>query len=208
MHIGLPSGLRKSLLWVPELKLGYHPAAPIDYNGDYFEKYIELDNTAMGAQLTALRCAMVRRHYADRDLVDVGIGGGRFCIAGGYKGFDVNKSAVSWLEHTGRFFNPYAQKIQAITCWDSLEHIPEPEKLLAQIQQWLFVSLPIFKDEKDCLASKHYKPGEHIWYFTYEGFLAFCQAQGFALVEWNSLEVKAGREGINSYAFRRVSEAV
>nr|WP_230964181.1 methyltransferase domain-containing protein [Pseudomonas aeruginosa] len=102
-----------------------------------------------------------------------------------------------------RYYDPYQHHAEAVTCWDSLEHIPEPEKLLDHVGEWLFVSMPIYKDQTDCLASKHYKPGEHCWYWSLPGLVAWCERQGFELVEMNEAESDLGREGITSFAFRR-----
>ncbi|MCY1314289.1 hypothetical protein D9M70_649130 [compost metagenome] len=64
--------------------------------------------------------------------------------------------------------------------------------------------MPIYDSQAHCLQSKHYKPGEHIHYFTLNGFITWCQRQGFELVEINQVESELGREGITSFAFRRM----
>ncbi|MCW1937514.1 hypothetical protein OMD46_16425 [Pseudomonas sp. MDMC_285] len=81
--------------------------------------------------------------------------------------------------------------------------MPEPEKLLDHVGEWLFVSMPIYEGQAHCLQSKHYKPGEHIWYWTLPGLIGWMERQGFALVEMNQSESELGREGITSFAFRR-----
>lgn len=87
--------------------------------------------------------------------------------------------------------------------WDSLEHIADPAALLARVRQWLFVSMPIYRDREHCLASKHFKPGEHIWYFTDAGFIRWASGLGFDLRERNRIESSIGREDVVSYSFRR-----
>lgn len=203
MTHALPPGLTDCLLWSEELGMGFHPRPPMDYTGPYFEKYQLLDATPMGAALTQARIDLVRRHFAGQ-VVDIGIGGGRFVTESGAMGFDVNPEAVDWLRAQERYYDPYQHHAEAVTCWDSLEHIPEPEKLLDHVGEWLFVSMPIYKDQADCLASKHYKPGEHIWYHTMHGLIGWCERQGFECVEVSDQESKLGREGITSFAFRRV----
>jgi hypothetical protein len=202
MTSALPNGLTDCLLWSEELGMGYHPRPPMDYSGPYFEKYQALDATSMGAALTAARVAMVKRHYQG-GVVDIGIGGGRFVLEADGWGYDVNAEAVTWLRARERYFDVYANGTEAICCWDSLEHIPEPEKLIAQVGQWVFVSMPIYLSQWDCLNSKHYKPGEHIWYWTQSGLISWFARQGFGCVEINKRESELGREGITSFAFRR-----
>lgn len=202
MTSALPNGLTDCLLWSEELGMGFHPRPPMDYSGPYFEKYQALDDTPMGEALTRARVEMVARH-CQSGVVDIGIGGGRFVTEADCWGYDVNAEAVAWLKARNRYFDIYANATEAICCWDSLEHIPEPEKLLAQVGEWVFVSMPIYQDSKDCLKSKHFKPGEHLWFFTDWGFINWMDRQGFEMMERNDIESKLGREEIMSYAFRR-----
>jgi len=201
MKINLPHGLTDCLLWSDELGMGYHPRPPMDYNGSYFAKYQQMDDTEMGAALTKARVDLVRKYF-DGKVVDIGIGGGRFITDSDSFGYDVNSEAVAWLGD--RYLDPYQVGTAAATCWDSLEHIPEPEKFLATVKQWLFVSMPTYENQGDCLASKHFKPGEHIWYWTIRGFIDWCGLNGFTVCEVNTMETDLGREGITTFVCCRV----
>ncbi|HHJ1397650.1 TPA: methyltransferase domain-containing protein [Pseudomonas aeruginosa] len=181
--------------------MGFHPRPPMDYTGPYFEKYQALDATPMGTALTTARVDMVRRHF-DGEVLDVGIGGGRFVVESGGKGFDVNEEAVQWLKSRNAYADPY-KGVAAITCWDSLEHVPDPETLVRSVGEWVFVSMPVYMSQYDCLRSKHYKPGEHLYYWTQNGLIAWFARHGFGCVEINERESELGREGITSFAFRR-----
>lgn len=64
-------------------------------------------------------------------------------------------------------------------------------------------AMPIYKDQTDCLRSKHYKPGEHLHYWSLRGLIGWFARQGFGCVEINEKESELGREGITSFAFRR-----
>lgn len=204
MPKSLPLGLTDTLLWSEELGYGWHTREPMSYDGDYFAHYQKLDATPMGEALTRARVELVGKYCDPCDTLDVGIGGGRFVQDSGGIGFDVNPRAVQWLTSSSRFRDPDLGW-DVVTCWDSLEHIPDPEALLAKVGRWLFVSMPIYRDLADVLSSKHYKPGEHIWYHTLGGFVAWAARQGFEAVEINHAECELGREGITSFAFRRVS---
>lgn len=205
MTQSLPSGLTDTLLWSEERGQGFHTRPAMRYEGQYFAHYQKLDATHMGGLLTQVRVELVSKFFPTGQVVDIGIGGGRFVEWASAFGFDVCEDAVTWLKSRLRYLDPYAQPVQAITCWDSLEHIPEPEKLLAQVNDWLFVSMPIYDDMADVLQSKHYKPGEHLHYWTFDGFVNWCAAQGFELREVNHAETELGREGITSFAFKRVA---
>lgn len=202
----LPDGLTNTLLWSEDLGQGWHTAPPMSYSGDYFAKYQGLDDTPMGAALTRARLELVGKFVKPNTVLDIGIGGGRFVTESGGYGYDVSGEALQWLRANRRMLDPYLPgvNVEAVTCWDSLEHIPQPERLLARVQCWLFVSMPIYTGLADVLSSKHYKPGEHLHYWTLNGFVGWCERQGFELMELNHAESDLGREGITSFAFKRV----
>jgi len=202
MNKSLPTGLSNSLLWMPEKGYGWHPAEPMDYDEEYWQSYVERDTSSMGEWLTQARIEFVARHYDGR-VVDIGIGGGKFVEDSKSYGFDVNKQAVAWLKKHKLFKDPYKDKVEAITCWDSIEHIPDPIALLNQVKQWVFMSIPIFANGEAVIHSKHYKPGEHIWYFTERGLIHWMADHGFMLIKHSNIESQLGREGIMTYAFRR-----
>jgi hypothetical protein len=205
MHKSLPTGWEDCLIWNPEKGMGFHPREPISYEHDYWEKYLGYDKSPMGEALTHARKELVT-FYHSGSIVDIGIGGGRFVDAMGAKGFgfDVNADAINWLMETDRFCDPYAGPVDAISCWDSLEHIPSPEVLIAQVKKYVFVSLPIFENPNGITRSKHYRPGEHIWYWSDMGLIKWFKELGFDIVEKNNMETELGREAISTYVFRRV----
>lgn len=160
----------------------------------------------MGRVLTALRWGFVTKWVPDEFLcqvLDVGIGGGAFCDAGAEQGVDVNEYAIQWLKKHRDVCLWDTEPVPVMTFWDSIEHIADPDVYLGRAEKWVFISTPIYKSREDCLVSKHYKPGEHLWYFTDRGLMRFMVDRGFELTDSNRLEDDAGREGIGSYAFKR-----
>lgn len=194
------------LIWLPEVGMGrlaLHDATT--YDAAYWANYRKLADTSMGCALTEARVQMVHRHYSG-SVLDVGIGSGQFLMARKEPtfGFDVNPHAVAWLKEYGLYADLYGQSFRALTFWDALEHIPDPGAAVAQAGEWVFVSLPIFDGPEHCLQSRHYKPGEHLWYFEDRGIRWWFERQGFECIESNTIETDLGRDGIGSYAFRRV----
>lgn len=205
MTLSLPTGLTKpSLWWSEELGYGWHSSPPMQYSGEYFAHYQKLDDTPMGAALTKARLELVEKYTKASLGVDIGIGGGRYVKESWGNGYDVSSEAVEWLQRIYSYVDPYAAPVDHITCWDSLEHIPEPEKLLANVRDWFFVSLPTFESAEEALQSKHFKPAEHLWYFSIPGLIRWAEDQGFQVMEVNHAETELGREGITSFAFKRV----
>lgn len=195
----------RSLLWLPEHGMGHYPVDPAaePYDAAYFAKYRAYARTPMGRALTRARVALVAS-YTDSRLVDVGIGCGQFVEARPHTlGYDVNPVAVAWLRGCGLFFDPYRERIGSASFWDSLEHIPDPGALLANVDEYAFISVPIFTGADHALTSRHFRPDEHRWYWTRNGLAAWMAAQGFERLHWSAMESAIGREDIETFVFRR-----
>lgn len=194
------------LVWLPEKGMGFYPVDPADepYDEDYFAKYERYAETERGRAITAARVGLVARHHAG-ELVDVGIGCGAFIKARGALtfGFDVNPAGLAWLSERALLRDPYRAPVEAVSLWDVLEHLPFPAALLANVREWVFTCLPIFRDEQHLLGSKHFRKDEHRWYWTREGLLEWFGAHGFRCVESSDAESELGREDIGTFAFRR-----
>lgn len=198
--------LPPTLHWLPEYGIGYLPW-PTDttaiYDDAYFAAYAERADTKIGRALTRARVDLVKRYF-NGPVLDVGIGCGQFVEAcPGACGYDVNPQGVRWLKERDLYRDLYAGLYDALTFWDALEHIPDPVAAVARARQFVFVSVPVFEGPAHCRASKHYKPGEHLWYFEDRGIRAWFDWQGFNCVESSNIETILGREGIQSYVFAR-----
>lgn len=191
-------------MWLPEIGLGYldQLPAPGFYDEAYFEKYVGLDRTEVANELTHERMLLVMRHH-EGELVDVGIGGGKFVRDAQCYGWDVNPYAIRLLHNAGRLRDPRSVSVDAVSMWDSIEHMIDPGEILQNVREWAFISTPIYLDADSVFQSRHFRPGEHLWYFTEPGLCAFMRVHGFALVESNRNECM-WRDGIGSFAFRRI----
>lgn len=197
--------------------MAYQPdrSRSVRYDDAYFRRYERLRGTPIARVLNRSRVGLVNRHAGRVPLLDVGIGTGEFLDTWDHpaaRGFDVNPVAERWLRERGRWDDPATgavDRAQAVTLWDVLEHLPEPDELLSRLRigQWVFCSLPIFEDLAELPRSKHFRPNEHFRYWTHAGLVAWMRVRGLFLVEFNDDETAAGRQAIRSYAFRRLSGA-
>lgn len=199
--------INDELIWFPERGYGYYPvtvgAAP--YDEAYFEKYVGYENTEIGRRINEFRVGLARKHCDC--VIDVGIGSGTFVAAhGNALGYDINPAGVRWLKDRGVFADPY-DGCDAVTCWDSLEHIPYPTELLSRVREKVIVSIPIFDNAEHVLKSKHFRKDEHFWYFTRQGFINFMAKAGFRVIEHSLMETLLGRDGIETFVFTRSKES-
>lgn len=197
------------LLWY-DAGFGFCPAdTPVPYDLTYFENYVSRSSTEFGKKLTEARIELVRKYIGDGPLVDIGIGSGHFLLERGASitsGYDVNPVAIRMLLEKNIWHDPFFKSPENASCWDSLEHMLRPDRFLDTIDKILFVSIPIFKGRDHAAGSKHFKPGEHFWYFTQAGFISWMKtafAFTFELIEKNRMESDLGREDIETFVFRR-----
>jgi hypothetical protein len=193
-----------ALVWY-DFGVGWFPvsAGIKPYDRAYFERYRRQANSDIGRALMQSRVDFVARH-CDGFLCDIGIGSGAFIeLRGNTCGYDVCPAAIDWLKARHLWADPYRMSFTAMSLWDVLEHIPEFWRLLSNVEQWLFVSLPIFADANHVLRSKHFRPDEHCWHFTRDGLVHMMRCLDFHLIEENDSETKLGREDIGSFAFKK-----
>lgn len=198
-----------NLTWIEDLGLGYCPNGeePSIYNDSYFDEYVKRADTEIGRQLTAARLELVDRHLGRTpSVVDVGIGCGQFIEArgGSTTGFDVNPRGIEWLNSRGLFQDYRVGGCDHATFWDSLEHIEDASKALRSVRGTAFVTMPVYRDREHLLLSKHFKPGEHVWYFTMKGFVRWARGLGFFVAEASDVESRLGREDIMTFVLRRI----
>ena len=175
-----------------------------EYGADYFEKCHGYEGTEIARKLNAGRIAFVAKHFSGR-VLDIGVGSGDFVKARPHTfGYDVNPVAADWLRQAGRWSTDF-DSFGAFTFWDVLEHVPRPEDYLRHcyLHGFVFASVPIMSSVYSIRQSKHYRPGEHLYYFEESGLVEWMACHGFVLLEASDFESAAGRESIRSFAFKR-----
>jgi hypothetical protein len=193
----------KALAWLKGMGVSMAPENRQMYDAVYWERYRALDRTEMGSMLTEKRMQFVHQYTSAYGLVDIGIGGGRFLRETNCFGYDVNPAAIVWLKARGRWLDVTRNTCMSMTFFDSLEHALDWDAILDNCRRWAFVSTPIYEDAAHCLRSKHFKPGEHMLYFTHEGLLWFMRQYGFEYRAGSNFETRLGRDSIGTFAFEK-----
>ncbi|MEN6440526.1 MAG: methyltransferase domain-containing protein [Syntrophobacter sp.] len=160
------------------------------YGKEYHEKYVRYANTELGEQVSRARWELVSRHMSKGVLLDYGCGAGHFAQTnpnGCFRviGYDINP--YSGVE------NPMLGQFQAegVTFWDSLEHVGQPMVLVDSLRpEFLFITAPdalslpsVFLPEW-----RHYRPAEHVHYFSRPSFRKMAQVLGYEVLEFNNEE--------------------
>lgn len=178
----------------------------VPYDDAYFQKCAAKEGGDVAFRLNLGRCAFVNRWVGPHEgVLDVGIGTGEFIRRRhpNTYGTDVNPRAIDWLVQHKKLAPFFL--FRAFTFWDVLEHVATPEVYFRQMRQgsYVFASIPTFLDLGNIRASKHYRPGEHLYYWTDQGFVDWMGRYGFTFLEQSDFETRAGRTAIRSFAFRR-----
>lgn len=178
------------------------------YGENYWQNYINMESSETCQLLNQFRSELATNY--SNSILDIGIGSGAFlkslnCEKAGY---DVNPYGQKWLKENSLWHNPYEEnnkKFNGFCFWDVLEHIENPSVLLNLLPKnsYIFVSLPTFASIEKIHLSKHYKPDEHLQYFTTSGFIKFMSLSGFSVVEIRCDETKIGRESITTFVARK-----
>jgi len=178
-----------------------------EYDTHYFENMIEM-YAATGQKINRTRWDFIL-NTKSKLILDYGCGCNMFGL------FRPDKTIVDSYDigHIGEASYPQTgirhEKYDLICFWDVLEHVDwesEPdEDILNWMQKTTYVAatLPIHPTNKPGPGWKHWKPDEHLTYFTIESFAAFMEEQGFELTMRGMPECPP-RKDIVSFLLRRV----
>jgi hypothetical protein len=193
------------LIWWPQRGYGYLPPdVKFEYKNDYIDKYREYEEKAATIKLNNIRRELVDTHIHNDLLIDFGCGAGTFLKGRpNTMGYDLVPEVVAWLKDKRLYNDPYLTVSRNVSFWDSFEHIVNPKGILNKISHYVFISTPIYENVEGVLKSKHYKPNEHLWYFTSEGLIKYLDDSEFECLFHDDLEYVIGREGIGSFVFKR-----
>jgi 2-polyprenyl-3-methyl-5-hydroxy-6-metoxy-1,4-benzoquinol methylase len=197
------------LTFIDSRGIAYQRAAGrVRYDNAYAHKVEAYEGSEIARKVNAGRVAMLRRHLpVGASMLDIGSGTGEFlhaARAAGYdaKGYEVIPKMANELE-AHQLFAADPHPFDAVSLWDVIEHMEDPSARLKQTRKGalLFVSLPVFGDIRAIRDSKHYRPDEHLYYWTEQGFINWAALYGFRLLETSRHECEAGRDSIGAFAF-------
>ena len=164
---------------------------------------------AQRARTALSHLGFVNRHQQRGKLLDVGCATGTFVRAAQADGWAVvGIDASSWSVERARERCPEATFVvwrvedarfelgsfDAITLWDTLEHLPDPAATVRQIRKWLkpggllFLNVPNADSWVARILGRRWMLllREHLWYFSPRTIAALIDQTGLACVETRS----------------------
>lgn len=169
------------------------------YGDDYLVLYKLRARTDVGEKIYDARWSFIEKHVQSlsaKTLLDFGCGSNGFSRS-------ANKCRCTYS------YDPICQpdhdflqnRIDVLTLWDSIEHMGLLETIPLIGAEYIFVTVPIIDDVSDILQWKHYKPYEHIWYFSSKAIVKLFKKWNYRLVERCDIEAKLRSKDIASFCF-------
>ena len=177
------------------------------YNAAYFVKE-QRKNAGTAKQINDIRWSLIRQYCPKAtSILDYGCGCG-YLTAFAPIGTSVDSFDI------GIYYNiPYPQtgiqreRYDVICLFDVMEHVdwdnsPDIQmKNMIKASDFVFITVPIFTGD-DITKWKHYRPGEHLYYFTEESLIMLLNSYGFSLV-YKGYEECPPRIDIITFIFRK-----
>jgi hypothetical protein len=140
-------------------------------------------------------------------LIDIGCGSGEFVRQAKLRGYDAYGYDVHNDDIGAPMTKDITEKCDIITMFDSLEHIDNVNEFLSKLNTRLIViTCPFLKTgmlEYDLIKWRHYKPNEHLHYFTYKSIKSLFAKHGYVLVNNVSVEdlIRRTKNGPNTMTY-------
>jgi len=175
----------------------------INYDHDYYYNLLKI-HSGSAEKICNLRWKFIKENLEPGDNLINALDYG--CGIGFMKAF-----APDWLEQvdtydimpviqTGQRCNRYS----LVTLCDVLEHIPDFTEILPVLNNttYVFVTVPMKPAKLAWDKYKHFKPGEHLHYFTDDLLTHIFKVMGFRKIAKGTPECPP-REHVWSYLFKR-----
>lgn len=169
------------------------------YDREYATRYQAYDGTEISRQLIELRANLILSKMQEGEFLDFGCGTGALIR---------HLTKKSNLSVSGWDLSPFfcydnrlvmrSEKFAGVSFWDSLEHLWNPRKVIESLSpKHIFIGVPSLDDicVDQILDWRHYKPGEHIHYFSEWSLICLLVSCGYSNMKYHYKESKIRASG-------------
>lgn len=179
---------------------------------NYDKKYIKNgygNNPTL--EMSYIRLCFIYQYLKTGRILDIGYGDGEFIRQSIDRGYD----AYGFDVHTEKFnvptINYLAGNWDIVTMFDSFEHMHDINEPIKLRPRYFFITVPHVQEnmaENEFMAWRHYKPDEHLHYFTPVALKKFFAKNQYKCIENTNIEDiirKSRKYNINTmtFVFRR-----
>lgn len=185
-----------------------------DFN--YNETYLDHYKGAPVSEMSFLRLGIISLYYQELfkrpfpskniKILDFGCGDGAFVKAANGCGLDAyGFDVIDKPQEIPMAKWPHGDEFNIITFFDSLEHVREFDLLYDANPDMFVASVP----DRDCISFdrmsdwKHYKPNEHLHYFSKRSIRALFENNGYELRYISNIENLIRGNDIKTYIFTK-----
>lgn len=198
------------------------------YNVTYAEEFHARANSIVGHNLVTARLqfmAEVVRHEHDDPftytLLDFGCATGIFVMRAyshvfKAQGYDINHAYRRFWQGRKHLYTDLTRvqmPIDILTMFDSLEHVKDPRGLIKYLKpRYIIISIPLVDwvlhdiPIEAITEDRHYKPREHLHYFTTLSLTKLFADLGYDEVMMTSKEIDLGRESVHLIGYKQRDE--
>ena len=153
------------------------------YDREYWRRFVAQSQTDLGKRIYSGRWDLIKKYITKGTVLDYGCGPGAFNSMGPEEYTKYNYDVNPYCGFTKLENITY----DAVTMWDSIEHIPNFYGVLKQLNPtWLFLSTPNLESVKTPIVEwKHYRPHEHLYYFDRYSLSVILESLGYEIKETN-----------------------
>jgi hypothetical protein len=177
------------------------------YNLDYFELMLR-QNAGTAELINKIRWKFILDYILKDDafesdgfirVLDYGSGIG-FFRDWRPEGVEVDTFDIADYPQTGKWHEKY----DIVCFFDVLEHLPNFSVVFDYLQtaKYVVLSIPILPEGVELTTWKHYKPGEHLHYFSEETLKTFLKTYDFQLVKKGQPECPP-RQDVWDFLFKK-----
>ncbi len=193
------------LLICRECELIYSPSSKNVYDDEYLLHYKLYKRTEFSKLLQKARWDFIGKNIKSfKSILDYGCGSDAFLV----EATDCMKDQCNLYSYDPYFMQDHKflceRKLDITTFFDSLEHMNRLDIISLLNSRYIVISIPILEKNQQLFEWKHFRPNEHIWYFTEDALIKLMTIKfNYKFILKDDFETQLGRDCILTFLFEK-----